>query len=100
MQQQSHEIWSSFTDIVMKVEHYLGGKLDSPPTIHVVRDVAPAKLMLCVSFRVPENVAFNGRGVVGEGGSDVISHSSSRERSPRDDLTASAEESGKRQKTE
>jgi hypothetical protein len=48
-------------DIVRKVEHYLGGPLDLPPEIHVVRDVAPNKIMLCVSFRVPQAVAFAGR---------------------------------------
>lgn len=53
---------SSSSDILDKVERYLGGKLDSPAKIHQVRDVAPNKLMLCVSFRVPEAVAFNGRG--------------------------------------
>jgi hypothetical protein len=51
------------TDIVAKVEHFLGGKLDATPSIHVVRDVAPGKLMLCVSFRIPESVAFSGRRV-------------------------------------
>ncbi len=49
------------------MEHHLGGKLEDPPSIHVVRDVAPTKLMLCVSFRVPAAVAFNGRG----GGEDA-----------------------------
>jgi hypothetical protein len=48
-------------DVVRKVEQYLGGPLDSPPQIHVVRDVAPNKIMLCVSFRVPHAVAFAGR---------------------------------------
>ncbi len=48
-------------DIVAKVEGYLGGMLDEAPSIHIVRDVAPNKLMLCVSFRVPEAVAFQGR---------------------------------------
>lgn len=45
-------------DIIAKAEHYLGGKLDAPPVVHTVRDVAPNKLMLCLSFRVPEAVAF------------------------------------------
>ena len=49
-------------DVIARAERYLGGKLDAPPKIHVVRDVAPGKLMLCVTFRVPEAVAFNGRG--------------------------------------
>jgi tRNA (guanine37-N1)-methyltransferase len=48
-------------DVVAKVEGFLGSRLDAAPSIHVVRDVAPNKLMLCVSFRVPEAVAFMGR---------------------------------------
>ena len=48
-------------DVVAKVEGFLGGRLEEAPSIHVVRDVAPNKLMLCVSFRVPEAVAFMGR---------------------------------------
>lgn len=48
-------------DVIARVETALGGKLDSPPDIHTVRDVAPGKLMLCVTFRVPEAVAFAGR---------------------------------------
>eukprot|EP00798_Chlamydomonas_sp_ICE-L_P017065 gene17065-23357_t len=48
-------------DIVRKAEHFLGGKLDVPPEVVLVRDVAPNKVMLCVSFRVPESIAFNGR---------------------------------------
>lgn len=43
------------------MERYLGGPLDAPPTIHLVRDVSPGKVMLCVTFRVPEGVAFKGR---------------------------------------
>ena len=50
-----------YSDIVRKAEHYLGGKMDAPPAVHMVRDVAPNKIMLCLSFRVPPAVAFNGR---------------------------------------
>jgi hypothetical protein len=48
-------------DVVRRVEAALGGQLDAAPQIHTVRDVAPNKLMLCVSFRVPAGVAFAGR---------------------------------------
>ena len=82
-----------FTDILSKVEHYLGGKLDSKPTIHVVRDVAPTKLMLCVSFRVPEAVAFNGREERGS-----ADNSSSRNDASCDKDAARLEDSAKRQK--
>ncbi|KAG2433060.1 hypothetical protein HYH02_012764 [Chlamydomonas schloesseri] len=49
-------------DIVAKAEGYLGGSMEEGAcTVHTVRDVAPNKLMLCLSFRVPKAVAFNGR---------------------------------------
>jgi len=48
-------------DVIARVEAALGGKLDSPAHIHNVRDVAPGKLMLCVTFKVPAAVAFAGR---------------------------------------
>eukprot|EP00877_Chromochloris_zofingiensis_P003489 jgi/Chrzof1/13140/Cz07g21120.t1 len=47
-------------DVIARVERALGGCLDKPPSIHHVRDVAPSKIMLCVSFTVPEAVAFAG----------------------------------------
>lgn len=48
-------------DVIKRVESALGGPLDEAPSIHCVRDVAPKKIMLCVSFRVPRAVAFAGR---------------------------------------
>jgi len=45
----------------------MGGQFEDAPTVHLVRDVSPGKVMLCVTFRVPEAVAFHGRldGMVG-----------------------------------
>ncbi|GLC61014.1 hypothetical protein PLESTB_001706000 [Pleodorina starrii] len=49
-------------DILAKAERYLGGPLEPGScSVHTVRDVAPNKLMLCLSFRVPREVAFKGR---------------------------------------
>ncbi|KAG0609363.1 hypothetical protein M758_8G178800 [Ceratodon purpureus] len=44
-------------DIMKKAETYLGSSIVDP-NIYVVRDVAPNKIMLCVSFNLPEAVAF------------------------------------------
>lgn len=41
-----------------RVEASLGGPLDEAPQLHIVRDVAPKKLMVEVTFRVPPSIAF------------------------------------------
>ena len=50
-----------FADVLAKAERIMGGSFESPPAVHLVRDVSPGKVMLCITFRVPEAVAFNGR---------------------------------------
>lgn len=45
-------------DVRTRTERVLGAALDGRCDVHVVRTVAPNKLMLCVSFQVPEEVAW------------------------------------------
>ena len=47
----------TFDDVVRRGEGYLGGKIVDPK-IREVRDVAPNKIMLCLSFAVTPEVAF------------------------------------------
>ena len=54
-----------------RVEAALGGSLDSAPDIHTVRDVAPNKRMLCISFRLPSSIAFAADGSQQASGGDA-----------------------------
>lgn len=55
----------SVRSVLERIEKEIGvllkegdGSLEGQATLHEVRDVAPAKLMFCVSFRLPRSVAF------------------------------------------
>ena len=48
--------------MLKRLEDALGGALDEPAEVHQVRHVAPDKYHVCVSFRVPEAVAFARQG--------------------------------------
>lgn len=50
--------WLRCAGVRQRVEASLGGTLDVEPRQHVVRDVAPGKIMLCITFRLPPSIAF------------------------------------------
>jgi hypothetical protein len=50
-----------FADVIRRVEAALGGALEGDVDVHEVRNVAPEKFHVCVSFRLPASVAFLGR---------------------------------------
>eukprot|EP00937_MAST-01D_sp_MAST-1D-sp2_P004686 g4686.t1 len=57
-------------DVFERVDAALGVPLDrSTATIRQVRDVAPKKLMMCISFPLPQNCAFSDSASTGSAGS-------------------------------
>ena len=51
----------TFDDVVRRGEGYLGAKM-TDPIVHEVRDVAPNKIMLCLTFTLTPDVAFADEG--------------------------------------
>ena len=49
---------AGFAEVQQRVEAALGGGLVEPIDVHHVRDVAPNKVMLCVTFQIPKHVLF------------------------------------------
>lgn len=46
------------TDVIQRAEGFLGGKLEEPIEVHDIRDVAPNKRMMCISFKLPAAIAY------------------------------------------
>lgn len=49
---------AAVADVRERAAAVLGASLEGRSDVHVVRDVAPSKLMLCVSFAVPDEVGW------------------------------------------
>lgn len=60
------EAFSPNADTQRRAEGYLGGQIGDDIHIHLVRDVAPNKRMFCISFQLPEAIAFSKHAEEGE----------------------------------
>ena len=63
----------TFTGTQQRVEAALGARLpEGALHIHIVRNVAPNKNMLCLTFRVPENIAFQTKSALESNGNEPL----------------------------
>ncbi len=57
---ESEKLRVGLAEVQQRVEGALGGSLDEKISVHHVRDVAPNKVMLCVSFRISRSLLVRG----------------------------------------